>query len=234
MIQPVITTALQYLIDRGSTGKAAQVRYQAIKAHVLPSRAIKDAGDYSAIRDSLWIAVYDAVFDYLSGSGYIPQSKSPLIAALSQAYIDTADTAYVDGGGDLPLDDDTAAWARGELQAQFGFVDSLFETLKALRKEGDFDANTEAANRADGYTSALDGYYNAIKLAGAGNKMLTWNLGDTEQHCDTCLELDGGRHRASWYSSRGYFPRKPGSQTDCGGWRCDCSLQTDEGEEFTI
>ena len=96
------------------------------------------------------------------------------------------------------------------------------------------DANTEAANRADSWTSAMDGYYNAIKLMGAGNKMLTWYLGETEKHCDTCLDLNLQRHRAAWYSARGYTPRKPGSATDCGGWNCDCQLLDDEGNEFTI
>lgn len=200
----------------------------------MPSRAMKDAGDYSAIRDRLWSALYDAVETYLSGSGYVTGPKSAFTTALAQAYIDAADTGYVDGGGELPLDEDTAAWARGELDAQFGFADSLFETLKALRKEGDFDAASEAEARADSWTMALDGFYNAIKMAGAGNAMLTWTLGDTETHCDTCQKLDGERHRASWFLSRGYTPRKPGSNTECGGYRCDCSLIDNEGNEFTI
>lgn len=231
---PVLTNALEYLRSRGATDKAALARYTAIKNGVMPSRALKGAGEYSAIRDRLWSAIYDAIEGYLSGSGHITGPKGSLTTALAQAYVEAADTGYVDGGGDLPLDADTAAWARGELDAQFGYADSLFENLKALRKEKDFDAETEAEARADSWCMALDGFYNALKLAGAGNKMLTWNLGFTEKHCDTCSKLDGGRHRASWYASHGYYPRKPGSNTDCGGWRCDCSLTDDDGNEFTI
>lgn len=231
---PAIDLALDYLKQRGATGKAAYVRYAAIKNGVMHSRAIKDAGDYSAIRDRLWIAIYDAVFDFLNSNQQAGTASRPMTTALAQAYLETADTAYVDGGGSLPIDEDTQAWAKGELTAQMGYADSLFETLKALRKEGDFDANTEAANRADSWTSAMDGYYNAIKLMGAGNKMLTWYLGETEKHCDTCLDLNLQRHRAAWYSARGYTPRKPGSATDCGGWNCDCQLLDDEGNEFMI
>lgn len=194
----------------------------------------KAIGDYSSIRDRLYDAVYNAVEGFLNSNAQAGTYSRPMTTALAQAYIDAGDAAYQDGGGSLPLDDETAAWARAELDAQFGFADSLFETLRALRREGDFDAAAEATARAENYTRTLDGFYNAVKLRGAGNAMLTWRLGETEKHCKDCLRLDGGRHRAPWYISHGYFPRKPGSNTECGGWRCDCMLEDDQGHEFTI
>ncbi len=206
---------------------------KAIKAKQIPSRAMK-AMEYQTIRDSLWAATYDAVYDFLNSNAHVATYARPMATAVSKAYIEAADAAYVEGGGSLPMDEDTTTWARSELDAQLNYVDSLFQTLKALRKEGDADSIHEAFAAAERWASALDGFFNAVKLAGAKNVMLTWSLGGTEKHCKDCLKLDGQRHRASWYSSRGYYPRKPGSATECGGFHCDCSLSTDNGEEFTI
>lgn len=227
MTHQAIKTAINFLKGRG---------YK-IPSHVLllaHRKEMKQAGDYSAIRDDLWTSIYDAIEGYLSSSSPITSYKNQMVTAVSKAYLDTVDTAYQDGGGSLPIDEDTASWARGELQAQLGYVDSLFETLKQLRKEDDLDAQIEASDTTDKWTSALDGFYNSVKLAAANNKMLTWNLGSAEKHCKTCLKLDGQRHKASWFFSRGYTPRRPGSNTDCGGYHCDCSLTDDDGEEFSI
>ena len=222
-----IKDAINYLKGRGFKVPSSVL----ILVH---RRELKQMGDYSSIRDELWTVIFDAIEGYLSGSGYITGPKARVATAISKAYIDTMDVAYEDGGGSLPIDSDTASWARGELQAQLGYVDSLFETLKALRKEGDYDTTDEAESHADKYSSALDGFYNGVKLLGAGNVMLTWNIGSAEKHCKDCLKLDGQRHKASWWSSRGYTPRRPGSNTECGGYNCDCSLSDDNGEEFTI
>lgn len=227
-----ITTALEYLRSRGAPGKAAKARYTAIKNKFISSRAFKGAGDYSSIRDSLWSAIYDSVVGYLSGSGHITGPKSQFTTAMAQAYVETADTGYMDGGGDLPLDEDTAAWARAELQAQFGFVDSLFENLKMLRKENDFDADSEAEARADGYCDSLDALYNGAKLAGAKNKMLTFGGSDGAESCKDCQKYKDQRHRASWWLSRNAVP--PSRDFECKGYNCYHYLFDDEGNEFTI
>lgn len=197
--------------------------------------AIKQVGgNYQPVRDTLWQEVYQVVSDFMYSNSRPSTYTNRMAVIVSQAYIEVGDIAYVDGGGTLPMDEDTLALAKSELDAQLGFMDNLFQTLYQLRKDGDYDAISLAFDKANSWASALDGFYNSIKLAGAGNKMLTWNLGNTEHHCDSCLSLDGQRHRASWYISHGYIPRKPGSNTDCGGYHCDCSLQDDNGEEFGI
>lgn len=208
------------------------------RAYLAQPKATKALTDYSSIRDRFWDAVYNAVEGFLTSNQQPGTASRTMATALSQAYIEGGDVAYQDGGGDLPLDPDTAAWARGEIDAQFGFVDSMFQTLKSLRKEGEFDAGDEAQARAVSWTYALDGFYNAVKMRAAGNKMLTWNLGNTEKHCHVgtynCASLAGQRHRASWFVARGLTPRKPGSNTTCGGYNCDCYYTDDNGNEFTI
>lgn len=67
---------------------------------------------------------------------------------------------------------------------------------------------------------------NQAKMATSepGDKM-EWQLGATEQHCATCLSLNGIVARATDWVISGFHPQgPPNSMLECGGWRCDCSL----------
>ncbi|HEU4340993.1 MAG TPA: hypothetical protein VFU31_05430 [Candidatus Binatia bacterium] len=202
-----------------------------VRAVLAQAKAVKAAGDYASIRDTLWNAIFDAVEGFLTSGQQVGTPVSAMTTALSQAYIEAADTAYEDGGGTLPLDDDTAAWARAELDAQFGYVDSLFQTLKALRKEGDFDATVEAGRRADGYAQSLDMLYGGAKMRAAGNTMLTFDGDDGKESCADCQRYKGQRHRASWWVAHGAIP--PSRDFECKGYNCFHRLYDDDGNEFT-
>jgi hypothetical protein len=210
-------------------------RFPAVVPHLSPAAwdVLKAAPGYDGIRTVMYGAIFGSVFGYLSG-GSFADTLNRMIAAVSKAYIETADAGYQEAGAELPLDADTAAWARAQLDAQFGFIDELFESLKQIRKDGDFDAGAIAAARADSYSSALDGFYNEALLRGNKNVSAVWRLGATEKHCKTCASLDGQSHRISWYIERDYIPRKSGCALDCGGWNCDCRLETKNGEEITL
>jgi len=175
MTHPSIDAAIEYLEARGTRipvtviqqlqrlGYTANERdkkniAEMIKSHKIHSKEMKQAISYQPIRDEMWAAVYDAVYNYLTSTEYRPTEREPMATAISKAYIETADIAYVDGGGTVPLDEDTLAYARLELGLQLAYVDSLFETLKQLRKEGDFDAINEAFARANRYTNSLDAF----------------------------------------------------------------------------
>ncbi len=199
----------------------------------LSENTLKAAG-YEGVRTVMHGAVFGSVFGYLSGSGYAPAFREQMATAVSKAYLETADIAYQDAGAELPLDEDTAAWVRSELEQQFGFIDELFERLKELRKQDGVDAGAEAQARAEGYANALDGFANEVRLRASKNVTATWVLGATEKHCKTCSSLDGKSHRISWYIDRDYIPRKPDAAMDCHGYNCDCSLVDKNGNEYTI
>lgn len=202
--------------------------------------AVKEAGDYSSIRDRLSSAIFEIVGGFLTSNQQAGTAARAMSAALSQAYIEAADVAYQDGGGTLPLDEDTASLARGLLDAQFGYVDALFETLKGLRKEGDFSAQDEAERRAEGYCQSLDGMYGQVRVMAAGNKMLTFDGtdGDANHICQsingTCVRLKGERHRASWWIAHDLIPYPGNKNYDCGAWRCQHYLVDDEGNRYTL
>lgn len=224
-----ITQAFDYLITNSVPIPPGLYITARLKGIQIGAKAI---GDYSSIRDRLYDAIYNAVEGFLSSKQQPGTPVREMTTALSQGYIDAADAAYVDGGSELPLDEDTAVWARAELEAQFGYVDSLFQTLKALRKEGDFDEKAEASRRADGYCRSLDMLYSGVKLRGAGNVMLTFSGDDGAESCADCQRYKGQRHRAAWWVAHGAIP--PSREFECKGYNCLHRLVTDDGKEFTL
>jgi hypothetical protein len=197
--------------------------------------ALKASGDYTGIRAEMSGEIHDAVYDYLTGTGNVTSYRNAMALAVSQAYIAAADAGYQDGGGELPLDDDTAAWARGQLDAQLGFIDQLFESLRELRKEGDVNAAAEALGRANGYGNSLDGFYNEALLRGSKNKMLTFTrIHNTKESCPDCVRLRGQRHRASWWIQHDVVPPKGGGLQCAGGGNCGDALVDDGGNVVTL
>lgn len=107
-------------------------------------------------------------------------------------------------------------------------------SLKLLRDAGETDAEAEATNRANGYTSTLDGIYNMAVCYGAGNKMLSFVGDDGENSCATCTRLKGQRHKASWWISHDCVP-PTGSGLDCAaGGKCLHFLEDDDENQVTI
>lgn len=65
-------------------------------------------------------------------------------------------------------------------------------------------------------------YYRGM-AAGAGQARFKWTLGATEEHCRTCLMLNGQVHQIRAFITRGLIP---GSRNlVCGGWYCDCRME---------
>jgi len=151
-----------------------------------------------------------------------------------EAFNSAFDTGWIDGGQELPLDEDPASWLQAQISSEIGNINALFEQVKQLRDDPEFDFFTWITARADGYTNSVSAIYNAAVLFAKKNQLLTWNLGNTEKHCQTCGKLDGTKHRASWYIGNDYIPRKPGANLDCGGYNCDCSLTDKDGNTVTI
>ena len=136
--------------------------------------------------------------------------------------------AYFEGlkeGGltEQDFDADMSQRADDLVFEQFAHVDGFVQAID--------DAYTDKGAR-DGVLSRAELWCNSVAAAGLAGlndakaaEIVTWKLGKTEEHCETCAWLDGQRHRRKWFTDKGYIPRQPGSQTlECGGWRCDCEL----------
>lgn len=107
---------------------------------------------------------------------------------------------------------------------QQGYITAFVRAIRDAK--GDRAAQRDILdNRIDLWTASIAAAGQAGLASAKRNEMVTWHLGATEEHCSTCAQLDGQAHRRKWFSSRNYFPRKPGAAMDCGGWRCLCTLE---------
>jgi hypothetical protein len=181
-------------------------------------QAIKAAG-YDGIRTVMSGGIFGSVFGYLSG-GSFADAVQRMATVVSRAYVETAELAYQEGGGELPLDDETAAWARSQLDIQLAYVDDLFLRLKDLRKEGGFDAGEEAQARAAGYANSLDSFFGEAKMRGSDNITLEFGGTDGKESCKDCQKMMGKRHRIKYILAHNLVP-KPGNDTfECKGYEC--------------
>jgi len=66
---------------------------------------------------------------------------------------------------------------------------------------------------------------NKAKVYFGKKTKLEWQLGATEEHCETCARLNGIVAWAQEWEESGVKPQSaPNDDLECGGWRCDCSL----------
>lgn len=153
--------------------------------------------------------------------------------ALQSAWLPAAEAGFSAGGGD-PEDftDDELAEIRDAEAEQLGYARDWWVELGALRGVGGYDPGP----RLQLYVASLRSWFSEWKMYGAKNVMLTWRYNpDIEEHCTTCESLNGQRHRAKWFTDKGYIPRQPGSDTlECGGWNCACFFEDDSGDEYTL
>lgn len=192
----------------------------------------KAAPGYEGVRNNYWAVIYDSVYDYLTGNQPVTTFKNAMKRAMADAFIGATEIGYEAGGGELPFDEDTLAWLGDQQTQELGHIDDLFSRLRA---EWDgIDPIHEAFARADGYAGKLDSIYGEAKMRGSKNIVVTWELGQTEKHCQTCSSLNGQRHRLSWFISRNYIPRRPGAAMDCNGYNCDCKLKDKNGNEYNV
>lgn len=195
------------------------------------TRRFKAAGIDSIVGD-FDAAITDAVEGFLDGTYGRARGQRVFEGAIQNAWLPAAEAGFREGGGDPEdLTSDELAEIRDAEREQVEYARDWWAELGALRGVEGYDPGPRLAL----YVQSLRGWYAEWKLYGAQNIMLTWRYTPEKEHCATCESLNGQRHRAKWYTDKGYIPRQPGSETlECGGWNCGCYFETDEGEEYTL
>ena len=207
-----------------------------------PDPILLEMGEYPSIRLAYHNAVFSAILGYMVDppNVRITAYKSEMQQAMIEALPKTAETAWLDGGSELPLDEDANTLLDSFQASELANIDQMFLGVKARKKEGDTAADMEASARADGYADGLDALYNQIKTMAAGNQMLTFagTDGSPKSVCQSiggmCVKLMGQRHRASWWKSHDLIPYRGNKNFECGGWNCQHYLENDKGEMFTV
>ncbi len=185
---------------------------------------------YSVVRADYAGRLFDAWIAY-AGGGARTAPRNASARAIAEDFPAAFYSGAAEAGAE-EVDADDEKWLTARVAAEMAFLDGVFDWLKEAR---DAETVTEPAVRArvEMWAATLDAVHAEGVMRGKKNRMLTWHVGPTE-HCDTCAKLNGQRHRAKWYIQRDYIPRKPGAAMACGGYRCQCTLTDDDGNEVTI
>lgn len=180
-----------------------------------------------------------AFLDVLDGARSVPAAQRGHLAMLPDLAERAYDAGLQEGGVDPADKDDQDEEAINEwVSTQSGFVAGLWADVKQLRADRkDLTPDEYAArqltinDRIGQWGESLRNLWSLAKANAQKNKTVVWHFGDTD-HCATCQELNGQKHRLKWFLDKGYIPQENGSDTlECHGYHCQCHLDDMQGEQ---
>lgn len=161
--------------------------------------------------------------------------RSALPRWAQEIYLEGLSDGGIDGATASDLDDEDLGiietWVSGQQSYAPDFIAAVVEAGKGTIDEQNGKQRGIIA-RMDYWRSSLADLGQRARGKAMDNPLCNWKLGKTEQHCATCLRLANGKpHRLSWFIERGYLAGTAGSETDCGGYNCDCEIVTAKGNK---
>lgn len=167
-----------------------------------------------------------SVYNGWMGGEFVDIMQSLIVGQMTQAYRQ----AWEDDGNTSLFLPDFLQTALDENIARNTNFDYLYQYYKDI-----IDARVDGTPvepllvRADLWANRYNEAYNeavALIASQRGGK-LRWRLGKTERHCQTCAGLNGIVAYADEWELAGCYPQNaPNSAIECGGWRCDCTLES--------
>lgn len=142
---------------------------------------------------------------------------------LTQAF----EQAWKDEEGEGSLPDYLSSALEDMILGQYEHVDQFYRDIQDARIDQTPIAPllARAPLWAQRWTEAYNQAVALIVSENGGN--LIWQLGATEQHCETCAALNGIVAFASEWEQLDVHPQgAPNDLLVCGGWQCDCSLES--------
>lgn len=185
------------------------------------------------MRRDYYEAVRLAILGYLVQNASSTKFKNDIKRAVATAFPEAFYAAYAVGGGeDVEAEDD--AWLTARMNAEFGFIDLLFQNLKGVKDEElpPRELVNESEYHAENYARTLEGIWAQGLLRGQKNKMLEMYGEDGAENCRDCRRLKGKRYSARKWLRVG-IPGVPGNSYECGGYNCQHRLRDDEGVQWT-
>lgn len=162
------------------------------------------------------------VYNNLLGGDFIDVMANLISGQITDAY----ERAWLDTGGEYPLPPYLIIAIQKDVLKQYDYVDQYYRDIVDARidKTPVEPLLSRAALWANKWNKSYNNAMLLIQSQEGGN--LVWRLGATEKHCSTCKTLDGVVASAAEWEASPYKPQ--GSNLECGGWRCDCSLEDTE------
>lgn len=106
------------------------------------------------------------------------------------------------------------------------------ETTPLTEKEALDVFRSQIGSRLDIWANRYNEVSNRARVHFGGKEKYKWVLGATEKHCTTCSALNGLVAFAYEWDESSVIPGQSDSEyLECGGWRCDCTLQSVGSDE---
>ncbi len=200
-------------------------------------RWLKTRADGVAAGAAFESDVRSAILTYMDSPGMRIATVGTVFRTSLLANLEAAAMAGWSDGGGAPSDFPQLELDNIQTVQLFNMPDFMIAIREArdeLRKGNDV-MNTLMARLGLWVRSVRATYTRFLSLARGKSKaaMVTWKVGPTD-HCVTCQQLNGQRHRLEWFTSRNFIPQQPGASMVCGGWRCLCRLVDDSGATVTL
>jgi hypothetical protein len=179
--------------------------------------------DYADIRSGYLDAIGAAMVEYLQGDASITRFRNSYKRAVLEFFDVAFFSGYIDSGGQVAsMSDEDRDWFLAKQAAELGYVDMLFQDLKALRKsaEGTQDLVGVAMDHAGGYAHTLDGLYAEGFMRGARGETYVFEGDDGAESCPECQSMKGKEHNAAWIVERNAIPYPGTSFYSCKGYQC--------------
>lgn len=227
--------------------KAARFTTYLIREEVQAGiKAALDTGDESAIkaafetaRETLAVKAiqatrleFEASFgDVLSEAlaGNLTRTRFGTITrAMLRSY---ARKAYSDGLKDGGIDEPVLTSDDEQALSDYLATQSVYVTDlgKALFKDETVTNEQADAKPVMWWNKSVYPAYSLGLLQADENGLYVWNTGRTEKHCNSCLAMNGQKHRLKDYHKRKILPKS--DVLDCTGMFCDCGITRTTGRE---
>jgi hypothetical protein len=170
-------------------------------------------------------ALNRAVLDFYNGDIDASEFIDEMVRLIEEQFTRAWNEGARDVGyGPEDYTEDDKAELQDHIDKELEFVLDYAEGIESAKLNG--DPVKPYQERIVLWTNRYNEMVNEGRIWFGKNQRLVWRLGKTEQHCSTCATLNGIVATARQWEESGYHPQgAPNDKLECGGWRCDCSLE---------
>lgn len=166
--------------------------------------------------DSVEDLLLEAVAGNIDRRRFGNRLRNLVQVAIGKAFIDGLE----DGGITEPqLTDEDSDWIGDFFDEQRKYV---IELTNAIYKDDRVTEDEAKGKPAMWFNKSVVPAYHEGLASASKNGAFEWVLGKTEEHCRSCLKLDGQVRRISFWQDN-IMPQS--GALACKGYRCDCRLQ---------
>ena len=106
------------------------------------------------------------------------------------------------------------------ISTEYNYIDGLATAIEQNKESG--GQMESVMSRADLWVQRWTETMNLSQTMAGADQPMEWVMGPTQNHCSSCLKLNGKVKRGSTWLENGIMPQS--RDLECGGWKCQCGL----------